>query len=491
MKQAHFLFACSFLLLISNVAYSQTEAQVDLVKQQAEINSAKADLEDARKTRDQIVAVRWQDKKAQNEEREALTDKEHDAKEKVDALAAERAQLFEDVRASREDLSRIQEEAEHARTEFMTLSAQQDRAEALGHILDLGVPFQIPERLQQMNQLKSGIDLHRDDPGRVAQDLLKAAVHELQYSRGIDWQHGDLIVGGNTAVHGDRVRLGGVGAVQYEPTHQMAGLMLANVGEHGRVFGWQDHLGLPIIQAIGKAFFESKDSSMVLLPVDVLLSTSLSTQMAQAHELSWKDSVRKWLHDGGVIMYPIMGIGLLSLLMVLERMVVIRWKGRHSRRRLRRVFALADEGKVEEARAEAAKMHGSVGHVVKAIFRYPEGGRNAAEKAVEDVMAYEVLSLERRLGTIAVFGSTAPLLGLLGTVMGMIELFGVITLYGSNDPKLLAGGIAVALVATEAGLLVAIPTQLLHAWVSNSIDGLIGEMETSALKLMNALWLKG
>jgi len=76
-------------------------------------------------------------------------------------------------------------------------------------------------------------------------------------------------------------------------------------------------------------------------------------------------------------------------------------------------------------------------------------------------------------------------------VMGMIELFGVITLYGSNDPKLLAGGIAVALVATEAGLLVAIPTQLVHSWLSSNIDNLVGQMETSALKLMNTIWLKG
>jgi len=476
------------LLSMFSIANSQT---VDLVKQQAEINSAKADLEDARKARDQAVAERWQDKKQQNEEREALTEKQRDGKEKVDGLAAERARLFEEVRASREDLAHMQEEAERARNEFLTLSSQQDRAEALARILDQGVPFQIPERLQQMNQLKNGIDLHRDDPGRVAQDLLRAAVRELQYTRSIDWQHGDLVFGGNTSVRGDRVRLGAIGAVQYETTHQMASLMLPSVGEHGRVFGWQDNLAPPIKLAIGKGFFESKDSTMVLFPVDVLLSTSLSTQMAQAHELSWRDSAKKWFHDGGVIMYPIMGVGLLSLLMVLERILIIRWKGRHSRRRLRKVFALANEGKVDEARAEADKLRGSVGRIAQAVFRYPAGGRDAAEKGVEDVIAYEVLNLERRLGTIAVFGSTAPLLGLLGTVMGMIELFGVITLYGSNDPKLLAGGIAVALVATEAGLLVAIPTQLLHAWVSNSIDSLVGEMETTALKLMNALWLKG
>jgi biopolymer transport protein ExbB len=307
----------------------------------------------------------------------------------------------------------------------------------------------------------------------------------------VEWQSGDLLFGGSTTVRGDRVRLGGIGAIQYESSKQLTGLMLASAGERGRVFGWHESLALPIKQAVGKAFFQSKDSSSVLLPVDILLSTNLSTQMAQATELSRKDSLIKWFREGGMIMYPICAVGLLALLMVGERLIVIRWKGRHSRRRLRKIFGLVQAGKIEEARLEGNKMRGSVGRIVQAVFRYPEGGRQAAEKSVEDVFAYELLSLERRIGTIGVFGTTAPLLGLLGTVMGMIELFGVITLYGSNDPKMLAGGISIALVATEAGLLVAIPTQLLHTWISSGVDSLVGDMETCALKLMNGLWLKG
>ncbi|HSQ42750.1 MAG TPA: DUF3450 family protein [Fibrobacteraceae bacterium] len=466
-------------------------AQVDLVKQQAEINSAKADLEDARKARDQAIADRWQDKKKQNDEREDLSNTLRDAKEKLDALAAERSRLFEEVRASREDLLGAQAEAERVRNEFIALSAQQDRVDAVSRFMNQGIPFSIPERLQRVNQLKKGVDLHRDDPARVAADLLQVAVTELKFTREVEWSHGDLVFHGDQSVRGDRVRLGTIGAVQREEKTGTSALMLAAAGERGRVFGWQDNLGQPIRDVIGKAFFESKDSGMILLPVDVLLSTSLSGQMAQAKELSWIDSLRKWFHDGGLIMYPISAVGLLALLMVVERLLTLAWKGRYSRKRLRCVFRLAQEAKVSEARAEAEKLSGSMGRVVQAIFRQAENGRGAAEKAVEDVFAHELLSLERRLGTIGVFGTTAPLLGLLGTVMGMIELFGVITLYGTNDPKLLAGGIAIALVATEAGLLVAIPTQLLHSWISSSIDNLVGRLETTALKLMNTLWLKG
>lgn len=120
---------------------------------------------------------------------------------------------------------------------------------------------------------------------------------------------------------------------------------------------------------------------------------------------------------------------------------------------------------------------------------YPS--RAAAEKAIEEVFAAESPSIEKRLSSISVMASTAPLLGLLGTVMGMIELFEVITMHGTSDPKLLAGGISIALITTQAGLMVAIPLQLLHTFLSNRADQLIGKMEKIGLTLLNRLWSKG
>ena len=102
----------------------------------------------------------------------------------------------------------------------------------------------------------------------------------------------------------------------------------------------------------------------------------------------------------------------------------------------------------------------------------------------------EVPKIEAGLSWISVFASIAPLLGLLGTVMGMIELFDVITMHGTSDPKLLAGGISIALVTTEAGLLVAIPLQLLHTFLVNRADALRGRMEKAGLAVLNALWIK-
>lgn len=157
---------------------------------------------------------------------------------------------------------------------------------------------------------------------------------------------------------------------------------------------------------------------------------------------------------------------------------------------VRRTLKALDKGDIEGARKHVKKAHGEVGKVLKTVLNKEYGGRAAAEKALEGVFSADVPKIESGLTWVSVFAATAPLLGLLGTVMGMIELFDVITMHGTSDPKLLAGGISIALVTTEAGLIVAIPLQLLHTFLANRADALRGRMEKAGLAVLNALWIK-
>ena len=95
--------------------------------------------------------------------------------------------------------------------------------------------------------------------------------------------------------------------------------------------------------------------------------------------------------------------------------------------------------------------------------------------------------LERFLAILAIFGAIAPLLGLLGTVTGMIDTFRVITLYGTGDPRMMSGGISEALITTELGLAVAIPIMLFHTFLSRRVDHLVGDMEEKAVALTNII----
>ena len=131
-----------------------------------------------------------------------------------------------------------------------------------------------------------------------------------------------------------------------------------------------------------------------------------------------------------------------------------------------------------------------MGRVLKTVLTKNYKDRESAERALEELFSAEVPKLDFGLNWISVFAAVAPLLGLLGTVMGMIELFDVITMHGTSDPKLLAGGISIALVTTETGLIVAIPLQLIHTFLVNRSEALRGRMEKAGLAVLNALWIK-
>ncbi|NLB63744.1 MAG: MotA/TolQ/ExbB proton channel family protein [Fibrobacter sp.] len=265
--------------------------------------------------------------------------------------------------------------------------------------------------------------------------------------------------------------------------------MLATAGDKGRVFAWKDKLSENYHQAIAQAFHELKDSNMVVLPADILLSTFLSDEMASQEELNWQQRLRKIFNDGGILMYPIAALFILALLFTLERIVFVTIRGIHSKKQMNKLVLLLENGEYDEAQSSALKMRGLIGKVARSVVENTERTREYSENKLEELFTQEVPRLEKRLNVIAIFGSSAPLLGLLGTVMGMIQLFDVITLYGTSDPKLLAGGISVALITTQAGLIVAIPVQLLHTWVANRVEALIVRMESYALRLLNTVWI--
>ena len=112
-------------------------------------------------------------------------------------------------------------------------------------------------------------------------------------------------------------------------------------------------------------------------------------------------------------------------------------------------------------------------------------GREDMENALQEAILREIPSLERFLSTLAMLAAIAPLLGLLGTVTGMIDTFHVITQHGTGDPRMMSGGISEALVTTMLGLTVAIPIMLAHTLLNRSVDNRIGQMEEKAVALVN------
>jgi biopolymer transport protein ExbB len=128
-----------------------------------------------------------------------------------------------------------------------------------------------------------------------------------------------------------------------------------------------------------------------------------------------------------------------------------------------------------------------VARVLKAGLSSRQMQREEMENALQEAILKEIPPMERFLSTLGMLAAIAPLLGLLGTVIGMIETFHVITLHGTGDPRLMSGGISEALVTTMLGLSVAIPLMLSQTLLNRAVDKHIGQMEEKAVSLVNII----
>ena len=113
--------------------------------------------------------------------------------------------------------------------------------------------------------------------------------------------------------------------------------------------------------------------------------------------------------------------------------------------------------------------------------------REVTKESIEDTGRHVTLSLERNLNTLGTIAAISPLLGLLGTVIGMIKVFSVITSQGVGNPETLAGGISVALITTATGLFVAIPSVIFYRYFRGKVNRLVVDMEEQAMKLIEIL----
>jgi len=185
--------------------------------------------------------------------------------------------------------------------------------------------------------------------------------------------------------------------------------------------------------------------------------------------------------DGGWMMYPLVLCSLIALGVILAKGWTLHQAHHGTRRVLAAVEEAALSGNLDEALRIATETPGPAAAILVVGFRRIARKRVAegeVDKAIATTGAIELGFLERGLVILATIANVAPLMGFLGTVAGMIETFQSMMLFGAGDPKIVSGGISLALVATELGLVVAIPILLLHGWlhgVSNQIIHLLEE----------------
>lgn len=208
--------------------------------------------------------------------------------------------------------------------------------------------------------------------------------------------------------------------------------------------------------------------------------------LGNAHKVAQtKETFLEHVEKGGVIIYPILGMAALALMVALYKWITLMFVRKPSKKKLNRLLEAVAEGDEESARRRVEEIKGPTGKMLQGGVDTMRRSRDLMEEVMYEKVITTKAKVQGGLPFIAICAASAPLLGLLGTVTGIINTFKQITIFGSGDVKSLSGGISEALITTKFGLIVAIPSLLLHAYLSRRARGVTTQMEVSAVKFAN------
>ena len=215
-------------------------------------------------------------------------------------------------------------------------------------------------------------------------------------------------------------------------------------------------------------------------------SFPLDPTLGNAHKIeATHETLLEHIKKGGTVMIPIFALAGAALLVVLFKWLSMAFVRKPSERRVRALLEAMASGDREVARDAAKGIRGPAGKMLQAGVEHLGEPRDLIEEVMYETLLATRLRLQRFLPFVAISASSAPLLGLLGTVTGIMETFKLITVFGTGDVKTLSSGISEALITTEYGLIVAIPSLLLHAFLSRKARGVVDQMEKSAVAFLN------
>jgi biopolymer transport protein ExbB len=224
----------------------------------------------------------------------------------------------------------------------------------------------------------------------------------------------------------------------------------------------------------------SSKSGVYFLPIDV--SQQLSSDISHCKCGFWNKLVA-----GGPVMIPLGIVAFLALVLIFERFVFLFSQSRGTVAIAEDILAACHAKDFQKAEAIAVQKSVIISRTLLACLSRRLEGTAAMEDAVAESVLHELPKLERFLPSIGILAGVAPLLGLLGTVTGMISTFDTITIFGSGQPRLMAGGISEALLTTATGLSIAIPVLLIHSFLCSRTDKLVADTERFSATLLNLL----
>jgi len=197
--------------------------------------------------------------------------------------------------------------------------------------------------------------------------------------------------------------------------------------------------------------------------------------------------VLEFFKAGGLTMWPLLMFSIAALGIAGERFWSLQSKRIAPKGLVNLVWQWEQAGQLDAKRIQELRRASPLGRILAAGLVNRRHERAVIKESIEEVGRHVAHELERFIGALGTIATASPLLGLLGTVLGMIKIFSVVSSEGVGDPALLAGGIAEALITTVTGLFIAIPSLILYRYFRGRVDDLIITMEQEALKMVEIM----
>ncbi|MDF1691124.1 MAG: MotA/TolQ/ExbB proton channel family protein [Zhongshania sp.] len=190
---------------------------------------------------------------------------------------------------------------------------------------------------------------------------------------------------------------------------------------------------------------------------------------------------------GGWLMLPIILSSIIALAICVERFLKLNPDKVAPRNLLNQVWGWLQNKQLDADKLRELRRGSPLAQILATGLANAKFGRDIMKESIEDTASHIIHDLERYLNALGTIAAVTPLLGLLGTVLGMIRVFTEIMVQGTGNAGVLAGGISEALITTASGLCVAIPALIMHRYFLRRIDELVVRMEQDAMKLINAM----
>jgi biopolymer transport protein ExbB len=312
-----------------------------------------------------------------------------------------------------------------------------------------------------------------DDPARAVPTVFATAAAKLATENRAGWSEGAFFLPDGREVSGRIYRWGQVAAWGVSPDG--TGSLVPVTGDHLQL---RRSFGIDTAEALAAG------SSPALLELDLFEPDRVSNEKEKAGGLG------QLLKDAGTMGQILFGLGCLSAALALTRGVTLLFARRGGMALVAEVTGLVQAGNIEKAKGILSSARGPVARVLRAVLEGAHRSRAEIERVIDEAILRETPLVDRFAAALVVITAGAPLLGLLGTVTGMIATFDVITEHGTGNPKLMSAGIAEALVCTALGLAVAIPTLLVGNVLASVAGTIKNTLDRGALATLNALDLR-